>query len=85
MATAPEPRRPAPSDHLRRRVLRLVTDDDCARQEVEVAITDIAAYRLWAEVRRCQNPSSPLTASYVDELNELLAILRDAYRSRDGH
>ena len=70
---------------LRDSVLQFSAAPDRSCEQVEEAITDLAAYRLWAEVRRRQNPSSPLAARYVDELNELLAILRNAYQPRDGH
>ena len=72
------------SEQTRQRVLGLLAGEKRGRREVEAVITDLSAYRLWAEVRRRENPHSLADENYIQQLNELLGILRDAYRSRDG-
>ena len=62
---------------VRQRVDQLVGGHPRARHELELAITDLSAYRLWAEARAKDNPHSAVaTTSYVEEITEMLGLLR---------
>lgn len=67
---------------LHRRVDQLVSGNHRARHELELAMTDLSAYRLWAEARAKDNPHSALaTTGYIEEITEMLRQLR---RTLDG-
>ena len=82
MSAFPQPELDELTASLHRRVDQLVSDKHRARRELELAITDLSAYRLWAEARAKDNPHSALaTTSYVEEITEMLTQLR---RTLDG-
>lgn len=79
MTSLPDPQPEEEFAAVRRRVDQLVGGHHRARRELELAITDLSAYRLWAEARAKDNPHSAVaTTGYVEEITEMLTQLRSA-------
>lgn len=77
MSGFPHPEPDQDTASLHRRVDQLVNDQHRARRELELAITDLCAYRLWAQARAEHNPHSRVaTTGYVEEITEMLTQLR---------
>ncbi len=69
----------------RSRVVRLLAELEPAPDELALALTDAAGRRMWAEVQQRENQSLDVASCrYLEELNELLALLRRAISPSRG-